>query len=73
MPPSAPGEPFCGGKMAMPMDMSMGGFFWGHATCIMMLWHGLPLDSPERFIRSAKFWWRSRCSARKTRHALNAK
>ena len=31
------------------------------------------LHSPERFMRSAKLWWRSRCSARKVRHALNAK
>ena len=51
-PPARPPRPhrgFCGDGTSMVMDMSMSGFFYGHATCLMLLYKGLPLDSLLRF------------------------
>lgn len=44
--PPANHTAFCDG---MPMDMSMGGFVWGHARCMVLFFKALPLDSPARF------------------------
>ena len=49
-PPAPPAAPpsWCGSD-GYATDMGMQGFQWGHATCYLLLFHSLDLDSPLAF------------------------